>query len=178
VTTLCLVERDGDAVAASSAAALAFAGTLADGGGGPVTAVLFGPGAVPPDLGAAGVALVCQVTAPGLTGYAPAAWASALQQLAEARGASAVVAASTDRGGEVLAYLGARTGLPVAANCLSAVAAGPGSWRLVRQRWAGSVLEDATLEAPLALLTVAADAIAPGTEGLAAESAESAESAD
>ena len=162
MTTLCLVERDGDTVAAASAAALTFAATLADAGGGPVAAVLFGPGPVPADLGAAGVASVCQVTAPGLTGYAPAAWASSLQQLAAARGASAVVAASTDRGGEVLAYLGARTGLPVAANCVSARSAGPGRWRLVRQRWAGSVLEDATLEAPLALLTVAADAIAPG----------------
>jgi electron transfer flavoprotein alpha subunit len=162
MTTLCLVERDGDGLAAASAAAVTFACALAEAGGGPVTAVLFAPGSVPADLGAAGVASVCQVTAPGLTGYAPAAWASSLQQLAAARGASAIVAASTDRGGEVLAYLGARTGLPVAANCVSAHSAGPGSWRLVRQRWAGSVLEDATLEAPLALLTVAADAIAPG----------------
>src|SRR5262245_44795616 len=78
-----------------------------------------------------------------------------------ASGASAVVAAATDRGGEVLAHLGGLTGLPVAANCVSAAITGPGSWRLVRQRWAGSVLEDATLDAEVALLTVAADAV-PG----------------
>jgi electron transfer flavoprotein alpha subunit len=51
------------------------------------------------------------------------------------------------------------TGLPVAANCLSATPTAPGCWQLVRQRWAGSVLEDALLEAPVALLTVATDAI-------------------
>ena len=70
-----------------------------------------------------------------------------------------MVAAATDRGSEVMAHLGAMTGLPVAANCVSAQPAGAGSWQLVRQRWAGSVLEDAVLEAPCALLTVAADAL-------------------
>jgi electron transfer flavoprotein alpha subunit len=82
---------------------------------------------------------------------------------------SAVVAAATDRGSEVLAHLGAITGLPVAANCVSVRPAEPGRWELVRQRWAGSLLEDAELEAPLALLTVAADAVPArlGTEAAA-----------
>jgi electron transfer flavoprotein alpha subunit len=82
---------------------------------------------------------------------------------------AAVVAAATDRGSEVLAHLGAMTGLPVAANCVSARAAAPGRWELVRQRWAGSLLEDAELEAALALLTVAADAVVarPGTKAAA-----------
>jgi electron transfer flavoprotein alpha subunit len=162
MTTLCLVERDGDAVAAASAAALCFARSLA--GGESVTAVLFGSEPVPADLGAAGVRSAYQVTAPGVTGYAPAVWARSLQQLAAAHDASAVVAAATDRGAEALAQLGARTGLPVAANCVSALTTGPGSWRLVRQRWAGSVLEDALLEAPVALLTVAADAVSSEPE--------------
>jgi electron transfer flavoprotein alpha subunit len=177
VTVLCLVERDGDGIAAASAAALTFARSL----DAAVTAVLFGagePGArdlaaelgageLGAGLGTCGVTAVVRVLAP--PGYAPVAWARSLEQLATARGASAVVAAATDRGGEVLAHLGALTGLPVAANCVSAAMTGPGRWRLVRQRWAGSVLEDATLAAGVALLTVAADAVAaaPG----AAESA-------
>jgi electron transfer flavoprotein alpha subunit len=38
----------------------------------------------------------------------------------------------------------------------------PGSsWRLVRQRWAGSLLEDAALDAPVRLLSVAPHAVAP-----------------
>jgi hypothetical protein len=41
---------------------------------------------------------------------------------------------------------------------VSAAATGAGSWQLVRHRWAGSLLEEAILEAPCALLTVVADA--------------------
>jgi electron transfer flavoprotein alpha subunit len=162
VTVLWLAERDGDGLAAASAAALPLALSLAAAGGAGVTAVAFGPEAVPAGLRGGAVSAVCQVSAPQLRGYAPAAWARALQQLAAARRASAVVAAATDRGSEVMAHLGAMTGLPVAANCLSAVPDGVGSWQLVRQRWAGSVLEDAVLDAPVALLTVAADAVPSG----------------
>jgi electron transfer flavoprotein alpha subunit len=42
---------------------------------------------------------------------------------------------------------------------VSAEQAGAGSYRIVRQRWAGLLLEDAALEAPVALLTVASDAV-------------------
>ena len=73
----------------------------------------------------------------------------------------AVVAAGTERGNEVLAHLGAITGLPMAANCTQAVDNGGGAYAIVRQRWAGLLLEEAVLEAPVALLTVATDAVAP-----------------
>ncbi|MGN6681868.1 MAG: electron transfer flavoprotein subunit alpha/FixB family protein, partial [Streptosporangiaceae bacterium] len=49
--------------------------------------------------------------------------------------------------------------LPMAANCVSASVTAPGEYALVRQRWAGSLLEDAVLEAPMAVLTIAADAV-------------------
>ena len=71
----------------------------------------------------------------------------------------AVVAAGTERGNEVLAHLGAITGLPMAANCTQAVDNGDGEYAIVRQRWAGLLLEEAVLEAPTALLTVATDAV-------------------
>ncbi len=71
-----------------------------------------------------------------------------------------MVAAGTDRGSEVLAHLAAITGLPMAANCVSAALTGPGTFQLVRQRWAGSLIEDSVLDASPALLTVAADAVA------------------
>ncbi len=72
---------------------------------------------------------------------------------------SAVVAAATDHGNELMAHLGAITDQPMAANCVSAERSGPGQVSLVRQRWAGSLLEDGVLTAPLALLTVAVDAV-------------------
>ncbi len=166
MSVLCVLELDGGAVAPGSLLALSFAAAAA--AGDDVTAVLIGPGgeaiaadeAIGAELIARGGAALCLVAADGLTGYAPAAWARALQQLAAGGDVTGVVAAATDRGGEVMAHLGAMTGLPVAANCLSVAPTAAGSWQLVRQRWAGSVLEDALLEAPLALLTVAADGMA------------------
>jgi electron transfer flavoprotein alpha subunit len=71
----------------------------------------------------------------------------------------AVVAAGTERGNEVLAHLGAITGLPMAANCTQVVDNGDDGYAIVRQRWAGLLLEEAVLEAPTALLTVATDAV-------------------
>ncbi len=75
--------------------------------------------------------------------------------------AHAVVAAGTERGNEVLAHLGAITDLPMAANCTQAVDNGGGAYAIVRQRWAGLLLEEAVLEAPVALLTVATDVVSP-----------------
>jgi electron transfer flavoprotein alpha subunit len=169
MTVLCWVERDGAGIADASLRALAFAGSLAAASGESLLATLFpasdgtagtGGEAVADVFAGHDVAEVCLMSSDELTGYAPLAWARSLEQLAAAvGGASAVVAAATDRGSEVLAHLGATTGLPVAANCVSVQPVGAGSWQLTRQRWAGSLLEDAVLEASCALLTVAADAV-------------------
>jgi len=168
MTVLCLVERDGDGAADASLRALSLARELATSAGGDVAAVFFAdprtsgdngsPASVPArELAALGVAEAYVVTAG--SGYAPAAWARGLAELAVTRAAAAVLAAATDRGSEVLAHLGAITGQPVAAGCTSARWVAPGYCELVRQRWAGSLLEDAALEATLALVTVAADAV-------------------
>jgi electron transfer flavoprotein alpha subunit len=88
----------------------------------------------------------------GLLSSAPAAAPAA------APGRHAVVAAGTDHGNEVLAHLGAITGLPMAANCTAAVDNG-GTLEITRQRWAGLLFEEAVLDASVALLTVATDAV-------------------
>ena len=78
----------------------------------------------------------------------------------------AVIAPGSDRGTEVLAHVAARTGQPMAANV---VAATPGAaWRVTRQRWAGSLLEEATLDGTPKLLTVAPHAVAPAQPSLGA----------
>jgi electron transfer flavoprotein alpha subunit len=135
---------------------------------GSVSAVVFGEKA-PPGLGVTDVYLV---EPSSVDCYAPLAWARVLSGLVSDTGATAVLAAGTDRGNEVMAHLGAITGLPMAANCVSI--SGDGSvHRLVRQRWAGLLLEDAVLEAPVALLTVASDAVGgnvpAGTPGAIAD---------
>jgi electron transfer flavoprotein alpha subunit len=83
--------------------------------------------------------------------------------------ATAVLAAGTERGHEVLAHLGALTGQPMAANCVSAEAAAGGPLTVSRQRWAGLLIEDAVLDGSPALLTVATDAVPPVPAESAAE---------
>ncbi len=161
MTVLCLVERDGDGVADASLRALAFSRELAASSQDSLAAVMFGPVAARARdaLAAAGVTAAYAVEPDRLAGYAPVGWARALAGLAESSAATAVVAAGTDRGNEVLAHLAAITGLPMAANCISAARTADGRYQLVRQRWAGSLLEDAVLDASPALLTVAVDAV-------------------
>jgi electron transfer flavoprotein alpha subunit len=127
----------------------------------PVAAVLFGPADQVPGatLAACGAASAYVVEPGDLHGYAPRAWARALAGLAEQAGAAAVVAAATDRGNEVMAYLGALTGQPMAANCVQAEPGGDGSYQVVRHRWAGLLLEEARLDGSPALMTVATEAV-------------------
>ncbi|MFB6353920.1 MAG: electron transfer flavoprotein subunit alpha/FixB family protein [Halobacteriales archaeon] len=121
----------------------------------PVEAVVVGDGAdaTADTLGEYGVETLHAVTHDGLDGYAPRAWAESLVQLAEERGPAAVVAPGNDRGHEVLAHVGASLGLPMAANCVEVEPGDP--WELTRQRWGGSLLEHARLDAEVALLTTA-----------------------
>jgi electron transfer flavoprotein alpha subunit len=78
--------------------------------------------------------------------YQPAAWAKALA----AEPADAIVAAGSDRGNELLAHVGAVLDLPFAAN-VTAIAGDV----VTRQRWGGSLLEEARLHGSPQLLTVA-----------------------
>jgi electron transfer flavoprotein alpha subunit len=150
----CLAELDGADVADASLRAL----TLARGLAGGLVAVAFDalPAPAVASLAAHGAGDIYVVS--GIEGYAPQAQARVLAGLLAT--GDTVVAAGTDHGNEVLAHLGAITGLPMAANCVTASAAGAGTMDLVRQRWAGLLLEEAVLDAPAVLLTVATDAVA------------------
>lgn len=168
MTVLCLIETGAGRITDPSARALAVAARLADSAGQDVAVAWFGgPDAVDAGpLATAGAWIGYAIESDRLTGYAPQAWARALAGLAAdppggTGPASAVLAAATDHGAEVLAHLGALTGMPLAANCVSAARPSDGAVRVVRQRWAGLVLEEAVIEAPMALLTVAADAPVP-----------------
>jgi electron transfer flavoprotein alpha subunit len=157
VTVLCLVELDGSSVADASLRALTLARSL----GGPVGAVVFGDAAPVEVLAEYGVTDAFLVEPASLSGYAPQAWGRVLAGLITETGATAALAAGTDRGQEVLAHLGAITGLPMAANCTLVSPDGGQSHRIVRHRWAGLLFEEAVMAAPVALFTVATDAVAP-----------------
>ncbi len=164
MTVLCLTELDDAEPADASLRALTLARTLSPAGEDTsVRSVVFADSASVPAAALAdyGVTDVYVIEPSTLDGYAPQAWARVLAGLAADVGATAVLAAGTDRGNEVLAHVGAITGLPMAANCTLVSPDGGRTHRLVRHRWAGLLLEDAILEAPVALFTVATDSVAP-----------------
>lgn len=157
-----LVEYDKGKLNERSLEMLTLGQTLAGRLGTTLTAVLFGEagGELATTLAPFGVSAVRLVTHEKLPAgsYAPQAWAQALAQLAASGQAQAVLAAGSERGNEVLAHLGALTGLPVAANCLTVE---PGADYLVtRQCWGGTLWEDARLSGALKLLSVAPLAVA------------------
>jgi electron transfer flavoprotein alpha subunit len=152
---LVLVEHTAGEAHRLSREALALAGSVATATGGGVEALLVGPGAsdAAAGLGRLGVRTAHVVADERLAAYAPSAWAAALVELVDRLAPAAVIAGGSDRGNEVLAHVAARTGRPMAANVVSVAVGDP--WRLTRQRWAGSLLEDATLASDVHVLTVA-----------------------
>jgi electron transfer flavoprotein alpha subunit len=128
--------------------------TLARSFGQPVHALLLGSAV---DLGQQGVAVAHVAENEALGAFAPDAWATILGDLADRLKASAVFAAGTERGNDVMARLAARCGLPLAANCI-AVSPGP-PVTLTRLRWGGSLLEEARLNSSRPLITVAPHAV-------------------
>ena len=157
---LVFVEHTGGEPDRLSREALAFAARLVGSLGGDVEAALFGPGAegAAQRLQADGVRTAHVIDDDRLAAYAPAAWGVALGELIVAQAPDAVVAGGSDRGNEVLAHVAARSSRPMVANVVEATPGTP--WRLTRQRWAGSLLEDAELESDLPLLTVAPHVVA------------------
>jgi electron transfer flavoprotein alpha subunit len=121
----------------------------------PLRAVLIGHDTVGlrNDLHRYGVSLIYLVEDPQLEDYAPEAWAKAIEQLIKSACPRVVLGASTDRGNEVLAWVGALTGLPMATNCVH-VNPGP-PFQLLRYRWGGSLLEEAGLHGDPKLITLA-----------------------
>jgi electron transfer flavoprotein alpha subunit len=143
---LCLVDDDP-----VSLEALTFASRLGD-----VEALVFG------DADVDGyVAYARRVVHDRLDEYAPEAWAQAIVEL----GPDVVVGPGTDRGHEVLAHAAARLGVPLAANVVEAEVDGD-SLQLTRQRWGGSLLEEARLSGTPKLLTIAAHAVESKPAGM------------
>jgi electron transfer flavoprotein alpha subunit len=150
---LVFIELAGPDLDRLSLEAMTFASTLAQSLGSSVEAVAIGGEGSAELRLPLGVATLHLASDARLEAYAPAAWAATVAAAADAGAPAAIVAPGSDRGNEVLAHLAARRGLPFAANVLSVT---PGaSWRVVRQRWGGSLLEDAALDAPVRLLSVA-----------------------
>lgn len=138
--------------------ALTLARRLAQAWEAPLHAIAMGPAnvSVAETLAAYGVAELHLAQHEALAEYAPAAWARAVAAVLT-HGPRAVVAAGTDRGSEIMAYVAARAGLPLAAQCVDAQAGDP--LTVTRVRWGGSLLEEARVHGAVKLLTVAPHAV-------------------
>jgi electron transfer flavoprotein alpha subunit len=154
-----LVEHDGGIASEPSLQTLTLGRHLAKRLGEPLTALVIGSEArsMVDSLAAYGVSSVHHAVDDRLGRFAPGAWASCVADLMGRAGPRAVLAAGTDRGNEVMAHVGARTGLPVAANCTQVEPGDP--YLVTRLRWGGSLLEDARLHGDVKLLTVAPHAV-------------------
>lgn len=152
---LVLVEPEEGRAGLVSREALTFARRLGE----RVEALVLGTADEPvvADCREHGVAVVHEADNPELGRYAAAAWASALEQAADAAGAGTVVAPGTPRGLEVLAHVAARRDLPMAANVVDVVS--PDPLEVERQVAGGAVLERMRLDAGTALLAVAGHAV-------------------
>lgn len=153
---LYLVEHDRGRIEETALGGLTGARLLAEAMDARLHAAVIGEGAeaVADEIDPYGAGQTHLVRHPMLTDYGPDAWADSLVQLAGALGAAAVMATGTDRGNEVMAGVGARMDLAMAANCLEIEADGA-DWTMTRVRWGGSLHEQARLSAPTKLVTLA-----------------------
>jgi electron transfer flavoprotein alpha subunit len=135
MSTLVFVEDAGELAQQALTFARAYAGE--------VDAIAFGE--------APAVSGVRTLHVAEVDGYAPQAWARAVASLSP----TTVVAAGTDRGNEVLAHAAVMLGGVLAANVVRA--AGD---EVTRQRWGGSLLEEARMHGDARLMTVAPHAVA------------------
>lgn len=155
---LSFVEHENGAVSAPALEMLTLARKLAGQMNTAVEAIVIGAKgrAAAEGLRQYGVAKAHVAVHERLTNYAPEAWAHSIAQLMEALKPQAVLAAGTERGNEVLAHVAARANAALAANCIDATHGE--TFTVTRQRWGGSLLEEARLAGDIKLLTVA-----PGT---------------
>ncbi|HET7473870.1 MAG TPA: electron transfer flavoprotein subunit alpha/FixB family protein [Candidatus Limnocylindrales bacterium] len=158
-----VLNAPGGAIDRPSLEALTVARGLAETHGASLEAVLVGADpagarAAAAQLRSPGVATALVVDHPELTVDQPDGWAAALTGIIASRAPLAVVGSGTERGNELFARVAARAGLPMAANCLAVEPSGD-RYRLTRQRWAGSLLEDAWLDAQIKLLTIAPNSV-------------------
>lgn len=154
---LTVITHDRGTIEETAYQALTLARSLAEDLGTDLHAAWVGTDVDTASLGEFGVETVHVLTHEGLDDYSPEAWGSALAQLIESIDPEAVVAIGSDRGNEVMAHVGAITGLPMVANARE-VTTGD-TWTVMRTRWGGSLLEETTLDVPTKLATVTEHAV-------------------
>ena len=156
---LTYIEQERGKVNEASFEAVTLARQLAEQSGTPLHALAIGSASdeLVARLGAFGVHTLHLAQADALAEYAPGAYAQCVVEIVNAQKSHAVLAAGSERGSEIMAHVAAKTNLPMAANCIS-VQVGD-AYAVTRQRWGGSLLEQATISGATKLLTVAPNSV-------------------
>jgi electron transfer flavoprotein alpha subunit len=162
MSVMVLIEHDRGVLADASLEAMTAARGIAAQLGVGVQALTIG--AAGDDLAGAvveyGADVVHQARHDLLTDYGPEAWGETLAQALLAAGATVAVASGTDRGNEVMAQAAGRMNQPFVANCLEVTAA-DGEWTVNRVRWGGSLIESASFDGFVKMVTFAHHGIEP-----------------
>ena len=157
---LVVLEHDQGELAEAAREALTFGRSLAEKMDEDLEAALIGADdeALVTEAGSYGAEVVHTCVHGVLSDYGPDAYGAAVAQMVTELEPSAVLACGSDRGNEVMAQVAARLDAPFVANCVDVT---PGySWTVTRVQWGGSLLEDSSLEADVALLTCGLHAVA------------------
>ena len=127
-----------------------------------VQAVIVGPGGkdLAAELAEYGVSTVHAGHHADILDFTPRAHARAVHSLIEKTSPRAVLAGGTPRGNEVLSHVAAIMDAPFASECVSIVLSGADSADIVRARWAGNMLEEAVVIAPILIASVQAHSFA------------------
>ncbi len=162
---LVILEHDRGELVGAAREALTFGRTLARKMDVELQAALIGSDddALVSAAGAHGAAVVHTCTHDVLSDYGPDGYGAVVDQMIDSLGPDAVLACGSDRGNEVMAHAAARRDAPFVANCVDATPDSP--WTVSRVQWGGSLLEDATLDADVALLTCALHTVSAEVEG-------------
>lgn len=152
---LAYLEHKNGFVEPTSLESLTFAHKLGVKMGVAVGAVVIGPnGSSAAEVtGAHGVGTLHVAEHELLDDFAPEAFGAVLQQLVASTQPKVVVGAGSETANEVMAHLAALSDLPLAANSLEVEPDEP--FKVNRVRWGGSLIEEATLDAEVKLLTIA-----------------------
>ena len=157
---LVLLEHDHGELVEAAREALTFGRSLAEKMDEDLEAALIGADdeALVTEAGSYGAEVVHTCVHGVLSDYGPDAHGAAVAQMVTELEPSAVLACGSDRGNEVMAQAAARLDAPFVANCVDVTPGCP--WTVTRVQWGGSLLEDSSLEADVALLTCGLHAVA------------------
>jgi len=117
-----------------------------------------------------GATTVHQAHHSALTDFGPEAWGESVAQIVRKVSPSLVIGTGTERGHEVIAQTAARLNLPASMNCLEFDKSFTGTepLKVVRARWGGSLLEEAEIDSPIKLVTLANHVVEPTEEPISA----------